>query len=756
MDTRGHESVAKDAGLPLLTEAFKAVGSSPHLNAFYMGNWLTDVSQLVDPVATASAVQAAKNFVDSLVKEIAATAFIKKANEYTQLHLDSKLEEIKNQLGGALDYYILANNDQRQSELDKIVRTGLRIKGYFKFAHPEAPGQDPGMTIDCFMAVFNAQYTQYYPYEHLDRPEVLPAKTPPEYVMDLDTGTRFTHESLKPDLYKYLRDDIVIAAGLLAEIDSQWARKTFDPGKRVDDSAKDWNIGLAKLGHALHAVEDFFAHSNFIEHASLLMGADFLPRSYQIFDNEIFLRRLKRYVPADYADWKKYPNEDYIVTGFFDPKDTLISLALLAEELIGIEAKDPTRLPADMQDAVKDALEHPEVPVFKAQKLIRNTLDLLDDPVGAIKDDDNEVAQKLKDKFSPDYIKFRRPGVSREVIDQVMREFPLFQDTDPQIKTDIINFVVQMDKAVVVGKYAISGYKAIKTILEFLADPLAWFLDFFSDKLKDYIKSTVIFYVKDRVYDYIGQKRIGCHSLLAKDHGEEWLYKHMKNCATGVHWYVVKTICRWSEKDIREKASAEDHRWVNWLELLEFFLRHPVSATTKTAKKTIPVDIIHTVVDGDSLASLAIKYRPTAVNPAAFTWETIADANFGTKDLPTRDRKNVVNQILRDRHWGYPVRMKPNYAFNPGLRVIIPEQKLDVIVAIPDPKEKKWFMEVMKHDWKVFPGYEDPTSRKSQPPLNPHTVLFFKDTNEQQQLLKDANKLAAQGRKAYRSQGAGN
>ena len=47
MNTAGHHSVADTAGLPVLKEAFARVGASPRLNCFYMGNWLTDVSQAV-------------------------------------------------------------------------------------------------------------------------------------------------------------------------------------------------------------------------------------------------------------------------------------------------------------------------------------------------------------------------------------------------------------------------------------------------------------------------------------------------------------------------------------------------------------------------------------------------------------------------------------------------------------------------------------------------------------------------------------
>jgi len=49
MNTHGHEDVSKTAGLPLLEDVFGKDKRS--LQALYLGNWLTDVSQFVDPVA---------------------------------------------------------------------------------------------------------------------------------------------------------------------------------------------------------------------------------------------------------------------------------------------------------------------------------------------------------------------------------------------------------------------------------------------------------------------------------------------------------------------------------------------------------------------------------------------------------------------------------------------------------------------------------------------------------------------------------
>src|SRR5262245_52212377 len=124
MNTTGHRSVAEEAGLPLLKEAFRAhTGKEPHLGAFYMGNWLTDVSQLVDPVAYASAVGKLELAIDSLVEKICDTVFAKIEKNpgwvhlLTELGLHSVMNQVKNDLFAKVKFFALHKNDPRQSDL---------------------------------------------------------------------------------------------------------------------------------------------------------------------------------------------------------------------------------------------------------------------------------------------------------------------------------------------------------------------------------------------------------------------------------------------------------------------------------------------------------------------------------------------------------------------------------------------------------------------------------------------------------------
>jgi len=467
-------------------------------------------------------------------------------------------------------------------------------------------------------------------------------------------------------------------------------------------------------------------------------------------------------MPATFTDWQQYPGEEYVVTGYFDARDTLISIAHIAEELFGIEASDPVRLVRDTHDTAKEILDHPDIPVFAAQELLSDTLNFLEDPQLALEDRANQVAQKLKGKFEPDLVKLRRPEVTREVMDQVFKEFPLFLSTDQRIRKDIVNYVLLLNRLVVVGKYPISAYKGIKSLMEFVEAPNEWLLSQLSEKIKKFVKGSIVFYSKERFYDAIGQDRIGCHSLLAKDHGKEWLYGHMKDCAMAVHWYIIKTMTRWNNKDFRTQATIKpDQKWINWLELIEFFLRHPAAdQAVKSIKVTAPVNVIHVVKAGDTLSNLAVRYWPTAMKPMdalptamkpdQFTWETIANVNFNTYGLSSRERRDMVNQLLRDNHWGHPVPQKPKFAFNPGLRLIIPDQKQEVELAVPPSSGRKWYMEVMDKDWTVFPGFVDPETKKPVAGLKPHTPVYFKDTDGLKAQIKRGECLRLNAEHTYR------
>ena len=764
MNTHGHHDCAAGVGEPELKSSLSNVGKgSPRLTAFYLGNWLTDVSQAVDPVAYAAGAAKVDSFINglkSMVDEIRSLSLYQTGlglHVINDADVVAAMEKVKTQLSEAVHLLLLDAKNGRNSPLAQAMRSVFLAVGYFKFVHPEGPST---MGYKAFLEVFKQRYTQYYPHEHLDRPQILPADPLAAAVYaDVVAGktrSKNGNVSLSPDMYAYLRDDIEIAARLLAEVDYKWASKVFKPGQSVDDTTVDWNMNLAKLGHALHAVEDFFAHSNFIEHAALLLGEDFQPKKIKIFGKEIWLqkeeheilaRRLKKYSkPADAktADWEKLPTEESVVTGYFDFTDTVISLSHILEEAFDLKSAGLGTQIVGAQEAIEESVKYPGAKWHEFQKSMTEALELLSNPRQAWKNEDNEVAKSLRQKYEPQYRTLTAPPVPAQVVNDMLAE-PAFQGIPPEIKKAAMDGIVYLGKAHVGYKNVKSVYTAIKTLVEFMEGPVAWIKKFLVDAGLDWAKHLVIHYMEERALDAVGQKRIGCHSLLAKDHGGEWLYEHQKNCAKAVHWYVVHTLTRWARPQTAwvckamwdAKGSAQlncidQHHWLDWLELLEYFLRHPATLT-ETVQKTVTfcgtvVHVVRAEVE-DSLENLAKQYAATAFQTEQhpLTWRRIADFNFATAYATEHEAKKIINRALKDTGLGYQVR-PPNYAFKPGVRVLIPDQKVKMTVNVVTKEKETWYREIMKNKtWTVFKGWEDPKERKSHAPFEPHTIVWIKE-----------------------------
>jgi hypothetical protein len=421
----------------------------------------------------------------------------------------------------------------------------------------------------------------------------------------------------------------------------------------------------------------------------------------------------------------------------------------VSEELWGGDVPDPYAEVHARIEIAKDVVEHPRTAQYRVQQVMQQTLEFLTDPRKALKDRDNGVAQSLRDRYEPDLNKLRRPGVSRKVAEQVAREVPLLSGAPGEVQEAFFDVIVEGSRAHKIGRLSLTIYQTINEIAEFIKNPLGWLTDWLPEYLKDRLKDALKFYVKERVYDWVGANRIGCHSLLAKDHGREPFYDKQKECATAVHWYIVNTLLH--------RPAEKSGVYVDWLELLEYFLRNPLqpkSGSYREVRANVPVTLVHAVTHGEQLKakdprySLEDLYRWSALNPRRFTWRTIADANFGTKDLPLKEAQDLINQILRDRSWGVPV-TAPNYAFKAGLPIRIPQQRMPAIFRVSISDDPTWFREVLQKNWTVFKGYEDPETQTSQQPLKHHTPVMISG-DQLALLIRRGEKLRREAREVYR------
>jgi hypothetical protein len=780
MNTNGHAEIAEEAGLPLLRDTFGNTLKS--LRAVQLGNWLTDVSQAIDPVAYASAAQKSSALassavdqlraaMDSLVEEVlgAMTEYMPDPGAAVAGRVLERLrdvvgrrgDEAKRTLLGAIDQVFSSQSDERSSRLGEFFRSTFLVIGYFKFVHPELPGKPPRMDFECFMRVFGrpndargainsspaldrpGAYTQYYPHEHVDRPELLPPRDPAVYspgvqVEGVDNAVKAgsrpgmragkRRRDVRPDLYSYLRDNLEMTAGLLAEVDRDLRRlirslklkQPFagDPKLLSLERNPEFHLSLAKLGHALHQVEDFFAHSNWVDLAVQRRGSGYLDKFLPKQTSSEFLdrartvveKRLRRHLTSPKPDWRAHDKEKWVVTGYFDLRDTLVSIIHLAEEAWGGDVPDPYAAADKALKELKETQERPSAVVAAAQKLLRESLDFLSDPETAQLDSDNEIARLYAKNVGKDLKRLTLPPVQKEFAARISEEAPLLANAPGEVREALFT-------ALVVGSQLRGGmglYKSLRTLGAFVSNPVDWLLKQLPEKLRD----AVVFYARERVYDAIAMDRLGCHSLMAKDHGLEPLYEPNKQCATAVHYFIVKTLLRFREE------SAPEH--VDWLALLEFFLQNPTVAAPSVGQRVkVSVSVNHTVKEGeqldtsDSRYSLTHRYRQTAVSPAKFTWRTIADANFNTSGLSDKKARQIINATLRDRAWGVPVR-PPNYAFKSGIIIRIPAQKIERQVPAAATDAPEWYDTVMEKDWKVFRGSKDPDTGAEIPPLEPY------------------------------------
>ena len=144
-----------------------------------------------------------------------------------------------------------------------------------------------------------------------------------------------------------------MTAGLLAQVDRDLRRlvaslkikPTVAGNRKFEQLDRDpqWHTCLAKLGHALHQVEDFFAHSNWIELAVQRLGPEYAdkflpPKASPAFidrSRSVVEKRLVRHLTAKLPNWRDHDPERWVVTGYFDIRDTIVSLLHVSEEAWG-------------------------------------------------------------------------------------------------------------------------------------------------------------------------------------------------------------------------------------------------------------------------------------------------------------------------------------------------------------------------------------------------------------------------------------
>lgn len=613
MDTHGHHECADQAGLPLLEAALERIGKSGwRTGAFYLGNWITDVQQAVDPQPYSSVANGVRSGVDDLIKSIMSFEVVGQPgwiHDNLGVPLTNFLGRIK-AAASALD-------GGQKSKVAGMMRSAFLVNGYFKFVHPEERGQGARMDYGAFKHVFEKSYTQYYPHEHLDRYPMFDVRAG-EQKTRTPEGFGTGSDPLRPHIYDYLINDVQCAAGLLSEIDKSWAKRTFSPNGQPwpkGDANHDWNYQLSRLGHAVHALEDFFAHSNYVEHAMKTKGSPLTDGHA----GEVFRKRLTRL----HTDGSVGGDETDVVTGYFDSWDTLHSLSHVVQELgLRIEAhRDAAPKPPEVHgNATKVGRLMVEL-VRRIQKGPRTRAAAEAELVKLAAGDDPSVDAAMRDAAY--MVLHKIPPEAAEIKDKFFDTVLALSETIPGSSLTLADGLILIAEFYERLMYPWDFFTWMVT--ELPPGAARWLVENVADAIEDRIREPFERVVRRVVDDKLNRFRVGCHSLLAKDY--EWptedeinvTHTHAMNLAKSVHWYVVKSMTRHSDpRPVAMTRGLYEHRddadrnrntlgtytWIDWLELCETFLRHPDGKHSSRPQLPLKQRWWYPVLAGQSFHSL--------------------------------------------------------------------------------------------------------------------------------------------------------
>lgn len=754
MKTHGHHKVAELAGEPLLRNTFRQTfGTDVPLEAFYMGNWLTDVAQAYDPVAGRMAVDKIDDAVDwtfdnmTTVLNVGRTA-AELAGLYKRLDqstLDDLLWEQRNRTKVALRSLMKSFIEPHRggpSLYFKLCKNAFFIKAYLKFVHPtDGPPENATkplrMDMDVFIDIFDDFFTQYWPHDHMDRPALVPTPPPQPPVVPYDSrrpgpapGT-----TIEPNgIYTYLLEFAELTAADLADLDLDWAREYLMNPQPASTLRTDlaFQRGLANLGRALHGVEDYFAHSNYIEHAATVMGGAYQPHFYQ-YDNARYLKRLKRLTPEGaHPDWHDAPDEPHVVTGYFDFRDTVVSLLHIAEEpLMGIMQRQPKDVTLELREQF-DILSDPDhADAYyerEGDKLVADLIEVIQTPGKALDNQNNRVrnamfialdginAGNFVDHVTTiiGHLKLDTPAddVNIAYFRNLLRHTPIFNELEDMVGA-------QLDETQLIRIYSALllyvRYLLIKreiagipmSLLEIIESLLYWY--YLPHKaVKKWLKRVVgkeiadraIFFGKEMLFDAIAADRVGCHSLMSKDHGAEWLYTPMRNCAIAAHYYVVKNLLRWHE--YRSISVPPNRMFIDWDDVLRHIMEHPATGVVCNVVPPVPTSLFHTLTEADMQRPWRDIFKEVANQFLPLTLET-ARTGFDENriiwgNFPSMIRNMNPKAVNELTYVG--IQNPPLATMLLARRIIVPYIKYKLGVADPTKVNPRWYMPLMAMNWK--------------------------------------------------------
>lgn len=524
MVPKGHEEIAR-AIASILREAFP----EEKFGYFYFGNWLTDVSQAIAPVDYAGgAISARRKGLTSVwLARIPILGFLLK-----KLVIEGKVHQYIREL--------LGDPPPVNSAMADFFRDFIYVVGWGKFCSAKA-AVDDRIDFNEYDRLFHGssresvqkRFTQYFPHEHLDR-----------WPMNR-TGT----SKLGRRLYDFLEEDLRYAAELLTLVDRDWAKLEESQTRRPDPKRHEL---LVEFGHALHAVEDYFAHSNFVDFALRKLGKPYgdvgafdqlhpesdkwsppskvrerrllrekNPRSQTFEEAKVVLTSAGPTLVGE--DGRPVPPgetepETDVVTGYFDSIDTSFSMAHLYE---------------DLMEEMRGILE----------------------------------SGRSADSSGPEDVLDWRKAKTADERNVTRRAYQALQA------------LVRMPQKVCEAqfRYMETDWRMID---KWGGNGPSWVLEQMIKEGEQYQKMT---FADGSKYS----ERIGSHTLIAKDAEDKYGNSDAISLSKSVGAYVAETMIRNVRRRtaLVSRSEGNDNRnslvvekWVDWLELLRYYCCHPEEA----------------------------------------------------------------------------------------------------------------------------------------------------------------------------------
>jgi hypothetical protein len=308
-----------------ITDRLRAARADEKYIYFEIGNWLTDMSQFRDPTAF---IQAKAKVWDA-AGEASAAARIPLARDVFA-RLDNYLDELFGRPG---------ENGGKMGEYWRHIVFALTLEIFRRSDNTLDPAQ--------LEEIYDKHFTQYFPHEHLDFPPpergIVGPHTPSEIARHR-CGAAPGPEKRKT--LTYLEEQLVFVANLLTLIEKDWAQARADAATTMRRHSV-----LARFGHASHAVEDFFFHSNFIELGWQLRSLalpppptppeDTNPADFSAARMDRLYHRRRRKPVADGDDVSSTTSEEatHVYTGYFGGDDVSHTLTDALEGLMRLRKR---------------------------------------------------------------------------------------------------------------------------------------------------------------------------------------------------------------------------------------------------------------------------------------------------------------------------------------------------------------------------------------------------------------------------------